>query len=219
MFTAMQTKLSPSKGLTLVELLIAVALMGIIFVGLTQLLKSNTQNTTNLSRAADAQAIAKVLNTQIKNDLVNAGGGLPKGTPWSVYDHEKLKIRYLDQLKKYCAIGSASTTAPQVVEIRYYANPPIKMNEPETYGTEVIRQRYCDNTKVDEDTLIQIPDGVRLVFNYYQNVVGGSNVYVGYNSSKIADYVKMDLEVKTKPVGTGKPIQRKITSRIQLINL
>lgn len=97
-------KISNNKGFTLVEVIIALAIMSIIGIGIVQVMTSAARTKTGIEREVEYQNITSELISTVRNELANV-------SMVQVVGNSSVDLNEVDANgEKYCYIVSAATT-------------------------------------------------------------------------------------------------------------
>lgn len=105
----MSHKLNPQSGLSMVELVVGLAIMGIVGLIFAVAYRSLSKGSAEISSTADMQRVVKSMGTQLESDLKRAGFGLGGGSAFNTLGAREISFNFKDLLGTSCAAGELAT--------------------------------------------------------------------------------------------------------------
>ena len=167
------------RGLTIIEMLMAIALTGIVFLMIQISYRALARNTLEIQDTTDMYMHLKMAFGQIKRDLANAGGGLVDGSALTApTDAGQIAFSYMDRLEKQCGIDDST-----IAKIEY-----------QIQNDTLYRELYCDGTSTDKKNVLNSADGIAISF-VYLNEEG--QVTTDYSTVQVVNFTLTYTSSKT----------------------
>ena len=144
-------KTSGENGLTMMELVIVLAIMGIVGLLFHLGYKALARGTTDISATSDMQQKVKALGNQIENDVKRAGFGLGGASAFNTLGAKELAFNFKD-------LPGASCAAGQTANIHY-----------SMVGNSLVRELSCNGAAKPKKITAGGRDSLNLSFRYLDN--------------------------------------------------
>jgi type IV pilus assembly protein PilW len=195
-----------SCGLTLIELLVALAIMSIVLAAVYQVFATTSKNFATQNVAADVQQSVRAALEIITQDIRMAGLDPTSSGNFGIEQASATKLRFtLDTVDPVSGGYNGAVDSVRSERITY-----------EMVGNE-LRQRLYEGT-VDEAEQKMIPNVEHLTFNYFD--IDNNALPAPVNADDLEDIRAVEIELTVKePAGRGKPVSRTLSERIECRNL
>jgi len=195
-----------SCGLTLIELLVALAIMSIALAAVYQVFATTSKNFTTQNVAADVQQSVRAALEIITQDIRMAGLDPTTSGNFGIEQASATKLRLtLDTVDPVSGDYNGAIDNARSERITY-----------EMVGNE-LRQRLYEGT-VDEAEQEMIPHVEHLTFNYFD--MDNNALPAPVNADDLDDIRTVEIELTVRePAGRGKPVSRTLRERIECRNL
>lgn len=146
-----QRPLSRSAGVTLVEMLVGIGLLGVLGVVFASSYRNLNRSASKASEDVELQTLVKNLEQTLHADLDRAGFGLEGGAVFGAMEAKRVRFYYRDLVGSYCRQG-------QLVGVQYAQS-----------NSGVGRVVTCDGTEVRDKSTVAVLDSIDISFRYRDN--------------------------------------------------
>jgi prepilin-type N-terminal cleavage/methylation domain-containing protein len=139
------------RGITLVELIVAMAAGGILIVGLGYLFVRQSKNYQDMRQQARIQAQLKKAQRIMSKEITNIGAGMANPATTFTMNSTNLTFTYLDLKGKHCNVNDQVTLTYRIVVV--------------TGGRNLVREKQCNGGAAITETYVA-SDSATLEFWY-----------------------------------------------------